>query len=195
MFRQNNPTESRKLYSLHVLPSGRDFTGTIGIGKANYRLTFAPRTASVVNRKLVLTGTVTVQSPGGQKRVADKVEATLLATQGSAAQAPALPRTFAQSLKPATTVPDSSMVITEATGDLSSVGVMYLKLSTLNGKALGVPLDLSSVQLNARLLPGSEVERDLQWLYSALVIANLSKSPDEQAATNYLAEINRILKA
>ncbi|MCI0336357.1 MAG: hypothetical protein L0226_02180 [Acidobacteria bacterium] len=185
---------ARKLYSIHALPSGRGFAGIIAADKAKYQFVFAPQTAELVNRKLVLTGSFTVKSPNGQKRVAENVKATLLATQGSITTAPPVPRTFEQLLKQAPISPDNSPAVTDATGDLSSVAVIYLKLSPLGGKALGLPADLSQVQLNARLYSTSEVERDLQWFYSALIRATLGESPDEQIARGYLAEINRILK-
>jgi hypothetical protein len=54
-------------------------------------------------------------------------------------------------------------------------------------------MDLSAVQVNARLYPQSEIERDLQWLYSALTLA-LHKA-EERKAEGYLTEINRLLKA
>jgi hypothetical protein len=72
---------------------------------------------------------------------------------------------------------------------------MYLKLSPLDGRALGVPADLRAVQLNARLYATSEVERGLQWLYSALVEATLGEHRNERLAADYLDAINRILKA
>jgi hypothetical protein len=190
-----SPLALRKLHSIHMLPNGQDFDGRIELNRASYQFAFAPKTAAIQDRKLTLTGQVTVTSPKKQKRTADKVEATLLATQGSVTPAPPFPRSLDLSLKTATGEQNSSSVITDATGAGGSVGVMYLRLSELNGKSLGLPMDLSSVQLNVRLYPTSETERDLQWLYSALVSATLSDSPDEQKATAYLAEINRILKA
>ncbi|HKX26801.1 MAG TPA: hypothetical protein VJ302_03825 [Blastocatellia bacterium] len=184
----------RKLHSIHALPHGRDFNGQIELGQSRYRFAFAPESAALANRKLVLTGSVTVSSPSRQKRTADRVEATLLATQGSAASAPPFPRALDPSLKTPNTEPLSLISITDATGNIGSVGVMYLKLSELNGKTLGVPLDLSGVQLNVRLYPTSEIERDLQWLYSALVRVTLGESPDEQQASLFLAELNGIFK-
>jgi hypothetical protein len=71
---------------------------------------------------------------------------------------------------------------------------MYLRLSPLDGSALGVPADLGAVQLNARLYATSEVERDLHWLYSALVEATQGEHKNERLAADYLDAINRILK-
>jgi hypothetical protein len=190
MFRQTKSRKIAKLYSIHALPAGHGFSGVIEAGRAKYQFNFSPKTAAIVNRKLILAGSVTVKAPNGGKRTVDKVEATLLATQGSAGPAPPMPR----SLTPPERPPFSSPPVTEATGEFGSVGVIYFKLSGLDGKAAGLPFDLSDTQLNARLYSTSEVERDLQWLYSALVRATLGESPDEKSASAYLAEINRILK-
>jgi hypothetical protein len=189
-------TTMRKLHSIHALPSGRDFTGVIEGGRTKYQFTFAPKSAKVEQNKLVLTGVVTVNVRGGRKYQAQNVTATLLATQGSASSAPPFPQLLDKSVNPyASAEKSGSLPITEATGDLSSVGVLYFKLSLLSGKQLGVPFDLSKTQLNVRLYPRSERERDLQWLYSALVFVIQGESRDEKNVESYVAEINRILKA
>jgi hypothetical protein len=195
MFRQTKSAAGKKiarLYSIHALPSGRDFSGVIESGRAKYQFIFSPQTAAIVDRKLVLAGSVTVKAPKGGKRSIDKVQATLLATQGSAGPPPPAPRSIAPPARPA--MSSASLPMTEATGDFSSIGVIYFKLSGLEGKATGLPFDLSNTQLNARLYTTSEVERDLNWLYSALVRATLAEAPDEKIASIYLDEINRILK-
>ncbi len=189
------PSTDRQLHSIHALPNGGGFAGRIEVGKSNYQFAFTPKTASIVNGKLVLTGSVKVRTPAGQQRTADNVTATLLATQASITAPPPMPRDFAPSLKPPQPALSESLPITDWTGRLGSVGVMYLKLSPLNGGALGLPVNLSSAQLNVRLYPTSEIERDLQWLYSALVEATQGESRDEQRAAGYLNEINRRLKA
>jgi hypothetical protein len=87
MFRQTKSPAGKKiakLYSIHALPSGREFSGVIEAGRAKYQFNFSPRNAAIVDRKLVLAGSVTVKAPSGGKRTVNKVEATLLATQGSA---------------------------------------------------------------------------------------------------------------
>lgn len=188
-------TSVQKQHSIHVLPQGREFTGKIEVGRGNYQFTFTPKTAASVNGRLVLRGSVKVKTPAGRQSVAEGVTATLLATQGSITAPPPMPRDFAPSLKPPQPAISASAPITDWTGHLGSVAVMYLKLSPLDGRALGAAVDLNSVQLNARMFPTSEIERDLHWLYSALVEAMGGESRDEQRASGYLAEINRILKA
>ncbi len=190
----NKTSTGHKLHSIHVLPQGREFTGKIEVGRGNYQFTFTPKTAASVNGKLVLMGGVKVKTPAGRQRTVDGVTATLLATQGSITAPSPMPKDLASSLRPPQPAISESP-ITDWTGHLGSVAVMYLKLSPLNGRALGAPVDLSSVQLNARMFPTSEIERDLHWLYSALVEAMDGESRDERRAAAYLAEINRILKA
>ncbi len=184
-----------KIHSVHALPNGREFVGKIEIGKAGYQFTFTPQSAASVNGKLVLTGAVTVKSPGGRQRRKDGVTATLLATQGSITGPPPMPRQFSDSLFPPLPEAGGSLPLTDWTGNMGSVAVMYLKLSPLNGRALGVPADLSSAQLNARLSASSELERDLHWLYSALAQSIYGERPNERLTTNYLGAINQLLKA
>ena len=83
---------------------------------------------------------------------------------------------------------------TEATGRRGFVGVMYLKLSPLDGGALGVSADLHEVQLNARFAPTSAVERELQYLFSGLVMAVNGEKPDEKRASAFVEAINKTLK-
>ena len=193
---QTTRTTARKLHSIHALPSDRDFTGVIEAGRTKYQFIFSPENAQVEKSKLVLTGVVTANTRNGRKYQAKNVTATLLATQGSASSAPPFPRTLDGIARPLEAAQkNDSLPITEATGDRSSVGVLYFKLSPLSGKQLGLPFDLSETQLNVRLYPGSEKERDLQWLYSALVLVTLVESRDDRKAEGYVAEINRILKA
>jgi hypothetical protein len=160
----------------------------------SHQFSFTPKTAATSNGKLVLTGVVKTQLASGRQRVANDVTATLLATQGSITSPPPMPRQFSESLKPPLPTPSGSLPLTDSTGHLGSVAVMYLRLSPLDGSALGVPADLSAVQLNARLFATSEIERDLHWLYSALVEATQGENKNERLAADYLDAINRILK-
>jgi hypothetical protein len=186
---------ANKIHSIHVLPNGAGFAGKIEAGGSSCHFAFTPKAAASEPGKLVLTGVVKVKSPGGRQRVANDVTATLLATQGSITGPPPMPRQFAESLKPPLPAPSGSLPLTDSTGHLGSVAVMYLRLSPLDGRALGVPADLSAVQLNARLYATSETERDLHWLYSALVEATQGEHKNERLAGDYLDAINRVLKA
>lgn len=196
MFTQKkNATALQKLHSIHVLPNGREFIGKIEIGRASYQFTFTPNSAASPNGKLVLTGAIKVKAPGSQQHAVENVTATLLATQGSITNPPPMPRQFAESLRPPLPEPSGSLPITDWTGYQGSVAALYLKLSPLNGRALGVPADLSSLQINARLYSTSEIERDLHWLYSALAEALSGEQPNGQLAADYIRAINHILKA
>jgi hypothetical protein len=185
-----------KIHSIHVLPNGAGFVGRIEAG-LSHQFAFMPKAASVANGRLVLTGAVNVKSPGGRRHMAGEVTATLLATQGSITGPPPMPRQFSESLKPPLPAPasaDGSLPLTDWTGYSGSIAVMYFKLSPLDGHALGVPADLSAVQLNARLYATSEIERDLHWLYSALLEATQGEHKNEQLTMDYINAINRILK-
>ena len=186
---------ANKTHSIHVLPSGAGFAGKIEAGGSSYQFAFTPKAVASERGKLVLTGVVKVTLVGGRQRMANGVTATLLATQGSATGPPSVPRQFSESLKPPLPAPSGSLPLTESTGHLGSVAVMYLRLSPLDGRALGVPADLSAVQLNARLYATSEIERDLHWLYSALVEATQGEHKNERLAAEYLNAINNILNA
>src|SRR5262249_29359446 len=104
-------------------------------------------------------------------------------------------RKFSESLKPPLPVPIESLPLTDSTGHMGSVAAMYLRLSPLDGRALGVPADLSAVQLNARLYATSEIERDLHWLYSALVEATQGKRTTERLGPDYRDEITAMWTA
>ena len=185
---------AKKIHSIHVLPDGAGFAGKIEAGGSSHHFSFTPKTAASSNGKLVLTGVVKAQLVGGRQRVANDVTATLLATQGSITGPPLMPRQFSESLKPPSPTPSGSLPLTDSTGHLGSVAVMYLRLSPLDGGALGVPADLSAVQLNARLYATTEIERDLHWLYSALAEATQGEHRNERLAVDYIDAINRILK-
>jgi hypothetical protein len=186
---------ANKIHSIHVLPNGAGFAGGVEAGGSRYQFSFTPKTAAAANGKLVLTGAVKVKSPAGGQRVANDVTATLLATQGSITGPPPMPGHFPEPLKPPTPAPSGSLPLTDSTGHFGSIAVMYLRLSPLDGRALGVPADLSAVQLNARLYATSEVERDLHWLYSALLEATQGEYKDERLTVDYIDAINRIFNA
>jgi len=81
----------------------------------------------------------------------------------------------------------------EATGSLGFVGVLYFKLSPLDDRSLGLPLDTSDVQLGARLAPSDDLARDLQLLFSDVVLALENKS-EEPALRSALEALNKALR-
>ena len=80
----------------------------------------------------------------------------------------------------------------EATGSLGFVGVLYFKLSTLDSNSLGIPLDMSDVQLGARLAPTDDLARDLQLLFSDVVAALENKSDETGPALDALNKALRV---
>ncbi|MBA3713115.1 MAG: hypothetical protein H0W76_11800 [Pyrinomonadaceae bacterium] len=215
------PRPQTKLHSVGGLMNERMFSGAFDARGTAYKFSFEP-IAAVLNdkRQLELTGRFVVASRRGTSRVAPDVRATLIATQGGIGASPSrrqaltaatstsgnvatpqqkqeqakAPETKQESPEPSGGPAPSPLPVTEATGDLSFVGVMYLQFSPLDARALGVPIDLSRVQLNARLAPTSELERDLQLLYSDLVAAISGDKADQQAATRYVEQLNGVLK-
>lgn len=85
--------------------------------------------------------------------------------------------------------------VVESTGSLSFVGVLYYSLSALDGPTLGVPLDLSKVQLNLRLATTDDLARELQNLFSDVTDALYKEPRDERAARESVQELNRIFKS
>ena len=210
------PHPATKLYSIAGLQRGREFAGEFETKGGKYHFTFTPTAAAIAQGRFELTGRLSVNSARGGKRQVDGVRATLASTQGGIGSRPVRRQLLAATAQTSqTATPEqkqtqagetnqptaeterplkTTLPITESTGVRSFVGVIYFRLSPLDGRALGIPLDLSSVQLNARLYPTSDVEREVQWLYSALIDAVYGERPNERAASAYLGEINRVLK-
>lgn len=185
---------ARKLYSVHTLLRQRAFVGEIESGQAQYGFTFAPHDAAIVNRKLELTGTVTVQTPQGKTNSIEHVNATLAGIQGAMGSA-TRPREF--QLITASPFPNElndDKPLTEYTNGRSAIGVVYLQLSPLDGKKLGLPFDMSKVQLNGRLAVLDQPARDLQWLLTQAHAALAGEKPDAQLAEPYVTEMSRVLK-
>ena len=208
------PQPSRRLYSVAGMLQSRKFEGRFNARGETYRFSYAPASASIAGGKLELIGELSVRGSSGAARTAERVRATLLATQGAVASPP--PRRQAPEVMASDPEQEQVQVrapelgpgsdntqrtstamtpVTESTGLHAHVGVLYLRLSKLDGAALGVPVDLGSVQLNARLAPESDPDRDLVWLYSDLVSTLYGAKPDPAAASAPLAALNRALKA
>ena len=211
-----------KLHTIHALLRRRVFEGNIEAHNTTYDFSFAPSAAEIVDGRLVLTGRVGVSSARQPLRLVDGVKAHLAATQGGVGVSPVRRQLLTGTAQTAQTAtaeqkleqekgPETELQPglhafesprsdklgrpnVESTGTLGFVGVLYLQLS-LDGKALGLPLDLSNVQLGGRLAPIDDVARDLQLLFSDLVNALHGEAPDEKAAAGYVKEINQALKS
>ncbi len=212
-----------KLHTIPGLLRGRIFDGKFEARGETYAFTFVPTTASLDDHRLVLRGRIAVTSPQHGIRFVDGVEARLVATQGGVGTSPArrqlLTGTVQTSqiatseqkmeqekgpetdLQPGLHAFDSPKFdelgrpIVESTGPLGFVGALYFRLSPLDGQALGVPLDMSRVQLNGRLAPTDDLGRDLQLTLSDVVAALYGDPTDERAANEQVQNLNRLLKS
>ncbi|MFN0123308.1 MAG: hypothetical protein ACKV2V_22625 [Blastocatellia bacterium] len=180
------PRPATRLYSIFAQMREASFAGRFETATGAYDFTYTPKTARLVKGKLELTGTLTVQSGSAPARTAANVRATLAAMQSGLGNVPAAIQTRASG-QPAS----GALPITEATDNLGYAGVLYFHLSPVNAKAIGVSADLSRAQLNVRLFPLSQTERDLVVLYSDIAAALYGKRPGQTAATEPLAQLNR----
>jgi hypothetical protein len=179
------PKPAKKLYSMAALMRGKDFTGKFETSTASYEFTFAPSAAKLNDDKLELTGNLSVSSGRGAKREAKGIQATLLSTQGGLGNIPVAIRARKRNN-------DKSLPLTEATDVAGFVGVLYFRLSPINARTLGLTIDLSNVQLNARLFADNDVERQLQVAYADVVAAAYGDKPDNREALKTIAALNQI---
>ena len=179
----------RKLHSIHGLLNGRSFVGKIELA---HEFVYAMQGAAVVNGKLELTGKVSVKAAAGKTLTAENVKATLRGVQGAigAAQKPASFKLTAPSAFAADS--QDGNPLTEFTNSRSGLGVMYFALSPIDGKALGLPFDLSAVQLNGRITAIDQTARDLQWLFNQAAAA--LESNQASVAEPYVSEIDRVFR-
>ena len=175
------PKPSKKLYSIFALQKDKTFAGEFETATSKHKFNFAPKSAKLVENKLVLTGSLSIG-----KRTVQNVSATLAATQGGLVSGPAkiAARPYPN---------PSGLPITEFTDARGFVGTMFFHLSPLKSAALGLTIDMSKVQLNLRLFPVNDVERDLQVLFSDLVTAAYGKEVDSNAANLQVADLNEFL--
>lgn len=183
---------SGKLHSIAAVLRGQSFAGNFEAGGVPYSFTYDPRRSSLIGRRLQLNGALTVIDARPNARVpphsVDNVRATLMSAQGGIGTAPQRKK-MPDDLSP--NRPDLPVV--ESTGALSFCGVLYFKLSPLDARALGVRAVMSPLQLNVRLAPVNNVERNLQGVFSSIVDALLGKRLDTRAASDHVRDLNKIL--
>ncbi len=212
-----------KLHTIHALLRRRVFEGGVEAHGTTYSFSFAPTDAEIVDGRLVLTGRVGVSAAQQPLRLVDGVKARLAATQGGVGVSPVRRQLLTGTAQTAQTAtaeqeleqekgPETELQPglhafesprpdklgrpnVESTGTLGFVGVLYLQLEPLDEKALGLPLDLSRVQLGGRLAPIDYVARDLQLLFSDLVNALHGETPDAKAVAGYLKELNHAFRS
>jgi hypothetical protein len=213
----------RQLHSLHGLLRDRLVEGKFEINEQPYQFSFVPATAGLADGKLVLKGRLAVNSVPPGARSVDHVEARLIAQQGGVGASPVRRQLLtgtAQTSQTATAEqkleqekgPETDLQpglhpfdaprmdelgrpTVDSTGPFGFAGVLYFQLAPLDARALGVPADLSKVQLNLRLAPTDNVARDLQNIFSDLTEALLADVKDERAAARYVEDLNRIFKS
>jgi hypothetical protein len=213
-------SSSTKLHTLHAVLRGRVFDGKCEARGKTYGVVFLPNQATIVDHKLVLTGRMGFSVPGQATRYVDGVTASLMATQGGVGVSPVRRQLLAGTAQTAQTATsdqrleqekgpetdlqpglhsfeppkydDLGRPKVEATGPLGFVGVLYFKLSPLDSKSLGIPLDMGDVQLGARLASTDDLARNLQLLFSDVVLALENKSGETTPA---LDALNNALKS
>jgi hypothetical protein len=192
-----------KLHSVAALLKERRFDGSFEIAGLIYQFTYAPLKAQVAGQRLLLRGPLTVTNSRGQARAKENVGMLLASTQGGIGTAPVRSQALIGGVVPAApAVPtpqqpsttSAAPPVVESTGSLSFCGVMYFQLEPLEGRQLGVPADLSRVQLNVRLAPTDNDGRALHGIYSAIVEALYGQSVDARLAARSVAELNKALQ-
>jgi hypothetical protein len=198
------PRKEPRIHSIAGLQKERGFTGRFEIAGAVYSFEYTPARAEVVSGKLNLLGELAIVDPQRKRQVRKNVRLALQSTQGGLGNAPTpkmdLPASaeVAAAHRNQASTPgagDRPLPVTESTGALSFVGVMYLRFEPLVGPQLGVPADLSQLQLNARLYPANGLEETLQYLYSHIIDSLYRKSPDTGAAMAFVKDLNRVLES
>lgn len=179
------PKPTKKIHSIPALLRDRSFAGHFETGTGSYEFTYTPLSARLNKGKLELSGSLNIGAAGKPGHEIRSVRATLVSTQGGIYGVPAA--ILARIKTEASTLP-----ITESTGPRGFVGVLYFRLSPIDARAAGLNIDFSSVQLNARLAPVSETEREMQVIFSDLVTAAYSAQPGLSAASKSLASLNRL---
>jgi hypothetical protein len=194
---------SPRLYSIAGLLKERDFHGTFSAGGSNFNFVYAPVRSEIAGQRLLLEGELEVINERGVSRKRRRVRALLASIQGGIGAAPMRPpvnTSLSAPSNPATAPgqpPSTSnaLPVTESTGGLSFTGVMYFQFEPVDERALGVPADMSRLQLNARLAPSDGSARTLHGIYSAIVDALYGEKIDDASSKAYVAELNRLLAA
>lgn len=210
---------SRKLYSVPLWLNERTFAGSFDLAGTSYKLIFAPSQAEAASADLQLRGRLTVTDPRGRARTRDSVRVRLAGIQGGIGSPPVRRQVIAagaqtgniatsqqkqqvagENEKRAAQKPDETsqpktgnLPVTESTGPTSFTGVIYFHLEPLDGRSLGVPADLSRVQLNLRLAPLDDTARTLHALYTAAVDALQGEQADAGLAEAIIRELNQVL--
>jgi hypothetical protein len=196
----------KKLHLLHAILRGRVFDGEFEAQGRHIEFNFIPRQLAVKDSRLVIGGRMGFAMPKQAPHYFDGVTATLMATQGGVGVSPVRRQLLTGTAQTAQTAtsdqkleqekgPETDLQPglhsfeppkydqlgrpkVESTEALAFVGVLYFKLSPIDNEALGLPLDMSDIQLGARLAPTDDLAREIQLLFSDAVMALANKSQD-----------------
>src|SRR5215475_2446974 len=189
--KQGSAAKQKTLHSIAAIQRARKFEGSFEVGNVKYNFSYSPKRAALYANKLQLVGTFNVSGPGERSsRNVNDVKATLLAIQGGIGTPPQREKMPSDI---STRHPD--LPIVESTGSISFSGVLFFKLSSIDGRALGVSTDMSKVQLNVRLAPVSDTERALQAAFSSIADSLYGKQIDSKWAESALSDLNKHLAA
>jgi len=212
---------TKKLYTLHAVLRGRVLDGTYEVSGRTLRFNFIPSRVAVVDQRLVMTGRMGFEIPQQPVQYFENVKATLMATQGGIGVSPVRRQLLTGTAQTAQTAtsdqkleqekgPETELQPglhsfeppkydelgrpkVESTDALSFVGVLYFRLAPLDASAWAIPLDMSAVQLGARLAPTDDLARDIQVVFSDIIIGMDEKSPNQQLVNTSIESLNRIL--
>jgi hypothetical protein len=177
------------LHSIAGMLRARRIEGGFETGGNKYNFIYSPTRAVLSGNQLQLTGSLEIKSSNAPApRSVDNVKATLIAIQGGIGNPPQR-----EKLPSDVSTKHPDLPIVESTGSISFSGVLYFKLSPLDDRALGIPVDMRQVQLNVRLAPVSDTERALQADFSSIADALYGKQPDPKWAESALSDLNKHL--
>jgi len=194
--------KDRRIHSIAGVQKDRGFVGRFEVAGAAYSFEYIPAKAEIASGKLSLIGELSVVDPLKKKQVRKNTRLVLQGTQGGLGGVPTLRVSLPASADAAaarrnqastSSGGDRPLPVTDSTGPLSFVGVMYLRFEPLAEQQLGVPADLSHLQLNARLYPANGTEETLQYLYSQITDALYGASPDPASANVFIKDLNQVL--
>jgi hypothetical protein len=201
---KGEPAGEPRIHSIAALQKERGFAGRFELAGAAYSFEYVPARAEVVSGKMNLLGELSVTDPQKKRQTRKSVRLVLQSTQGGLGavptprmQLPASAEILAarRNQSASTGSSDRPLPVTDSTGPLAFVGAMYLRFEPLAGPQLGVPADLSHLQLNARLYPANGMEESLQYLYSHIVDSLSGSSPDIASANAFVKDLNHVLES
>lgn len=196
-------SRQRKLHTITGLSIERAFEGSFELGNASYKFTYAPARGEAKDGKFYLRGKLSVTNPRGRTLHRDSVRCVYAGIQGGLGVGPARPLSGAgvsefekrrlASTDPAPAQGERRLPLFDNNGPRSFAGVMYMIFDPMEGRALGVPADMSRVQLNVRFYTIDDTARTLHGIYSSIIDATEGPLADQAAAAALVDELNRKL--